>query len=528
MSMVARPLVLASILSLLTLLTPLSANAQWSVPWRKAESAHFEVYSDFDERELRSYVDKLEDYDSILRRFDGADPAAPSGPKFKIYLVLGQMDVNAIFPGAPEQTAGLLVNNAQDVYFVDDRRTLMRQFQDVVFRDPIAGWFMKDEAINKMVNYNIRYDYADKTILETFGPKAPTWYVAGAASFFAGAQFDAHSVKLGSDDQLRARTVATSPDWIALSDLFTKKPFYMTAKQIDAYRAESWLLVHYMVSDDGRRQKLGQYLKAVVGGADSVGAWGQIVGGDFDSLTRDLKAYATGSNIGVTWRRAGWPSTTSLAVTPLPSSADHLMLDAQRLELDVDNAGQLSALRQIRTDAAPFPQDRLAQLVLARAELLYGDHDKGETILQNLIKADPNDVEPQLALALGRIAQGDQAPGQRKALYHSASLMLDDLAKQVPDDPRVLYFRAKGYSLDDAYPDDQTLASLFRAVEIDPLSFEIRRGLAEALAKRGRFDEAADVLQPVIGFRLGEITKRTIDELQDIEDLRGQKLALNK
>ena len=140
MSMVARPLVLASILSLLTLLTPLSANAQWSVPWRKAESAHFEVYSDFDERELRSYVDKLEDYDSILRRFDGADPAAPSGPKFKIYLVLGQMDVNAIFPGAPEQTAGLLVNNAQDVYFVDDRRTLMRQFQDVVFRDPIAGW----------------------------------------------------------------------------------------------------------------------------------------------------------------------------------------------------------------------------------------------------------------------------------------------------------------------------------------------------------------------------------------------------
>jgi len=131
-------------------------------------------------------------------------------------------------------------------------------------------------------------------------------------------------------------------------------------------------------------------------------------------------------------------------------------------------------------------------------------------------------------LALGHLAEGDRDPAHRKVHYDEAWQILDDTASLAPDDARVLYFRAKSQSLDTDYPTDATLADLYRAVELTPLSFEMRRGLAEALTKKRRFDDAVAVMQPLIGFRLGEITRRAVEELQDIEDQRGRVLAVNR
>jgi hypothetical protein len=52
----------------LVALTPASALAEW----RRAESAHFVVYSDGSERSLREYTAKLERFDALMRlRFGG-------------------------------------------------------------------------------------------------------------------------------------------------------------------------------------------------------------------------------------------------------------------------------------------------------------------------------------------------------------------------------------------------------------------------------------------------------------------------
>ena len=74
--------------------------------WLKAESPLFVIYSEGDEKGLREYTQRLEEYDGLLRTMTGTT-AAPSLNKLTIYLVRNNNQLREVAPHAGPDVQGL-------------------------------------------------------------------------------------------------------------------------------------------------------------------------------------------------------------------------------------------------------------------------------------------------------------------------------------------------------------------------------------------------------------------------------------
>ena len=83
----------------------------------------------------------------------------------------------------------------------------------------------------------------------------------------------------------------------------------------------------------------------------------------------------------------------------MPDSADDMLLEGQQLKKGVADDQGKALLADIRADAAKHPADRLSDLVLARAEIEFGDRTAAEPLLERRLDADPNDMEARLLMA---------------------------------------------------------------------------------------------------------------------------------
>ena len=73
-------------------------------------------------------------------------------------------------------------------------------------------------------------------------------------------------------------------------------------------------------------------------------------------------------------------------------------------------------LAKVRKDAAKFPDDALAQRTLAAGEMLYGDYDVADTILDKLIAECPNDIDTLYTKATRYVVQANRAPALKAEL----------------------------------------------------------------------------------------------------------------
>ena len=75
--------------------------------WRRAESAHFIVYSQGAERDLRSRVRDLETYDFLLRHRMGLGASQAAARKLPIYLVRDIQELRLINPRSGDYISGV-------------------------------------------------------------------------------------------------------------------------------------------------------------------------------------------------------------------------------------------------------------------------------------------------------------------------------------------------------------------------------------------------------------------------------------
>jgi tetratricopeptide (TPR) repeat protein len=189
-----------------------------------------------------------------------------------------------------------------------------------------------------------------------------------------------------------------------------------------------------------------------------------------------------------------------MTVTALSASADDLML----INLDIkDGASDEEGpafLARIRTAAARHPGDAFALEVLARAELAWGDDAAGETALQQLLAAQPDNVEALLMLADLRLEAGDQAPDHQGllTLYREAQGLLARAYQADPTDYRVLVELARmRQGVADDYPTENDLATWRLAVQHAPQVPSVRAGAADAMLAAELYDEAEALLAPL-------------------------------
>jgi predicted Zn-dependent protease len=249
------------------------------------------------------------------------------------------------------------------------------------------------------------------------------------------------------------------------------------------------------MSDPGRLKRLTAYAGAVAAGGDPVGEMVTAAGMPLADLDRTLKRYMT-KLPGLRMPRPA-PSATPAAVVRLSPSADDLLLENQRLKMGVLAADRPAVLAMIRERAARYPDDRLADLALARAENDFGDRPKAQTILKRRIEADARDVEAIQMLGWSFMQQARADRPQAAALLNEARNWFGKGFAVDPNNPLLLYDYAISRRGEASYPNDNAVNVLLRAQQLAPQVAAFRLGAADALMRRDRFDEAAALLEPV-------------------------------
>ncbi len=455
--------------------------AGWAAPeaqarWLRAETRHFVLYSDGPEAGLRRYAADLEDFDALLRAAHGMDPAAAPARKLDIYLVGGERDIGRVLPTTHEGLAGIYRANLGDIYAV-----------------AIRGETGADQGRRFLF-----HEYVHHFMLQNFSAAYPAWLVEGYADYFGATHFEADRIEVGGLPPGRARSLANET-WLPLSQIAGMAAPIRSGeagrKIIGIYYGQSWLLTHYMLSDPARKARLGEYLRAVGRGEDPVKALETAIGTDLVTAQATLKAYARATP-GIRYPRPERPAA-GIALSTLPASADDLLLENQRLKSGVTVGEQAEFLKLIRTRAARFPGDRLADLTLARAEISFGDRAAGEVILQRRFAADATDVDAAWLMALSRLFAGQADPARRVEFYTQARPWLGKAFALDGNRYQILYDYAQARSVDVDYPSDNTLAVLLKAHALAPQVAPVTVGAARGLMKRRRFDEAIILLTPL-------------------------------
>lgn len=440
--------------------------------WRRAESAHFVVYAEGREKPLRDYVSKLEVFDYLLRREHAVRAADGQGQKLSIYLVDDAAGLRRVWPGASGMIGGFYSAGTQDVYAV-----ARRDGDDILLHEYVHHFMLQHRP----------YAY-------------PGWLVEGVAEYWAPTDIDDDAVVVGGFSRGRTQSLQNGA-WLDLRDLLSKRPLELRNDgSREMFYAQSWLLTHYLTRDEARRPQLVAYMTAVgETGADPVRAMETATGMSLRELTATLRSYINGRIVSERFAvKGGRLPQAPATVTVLPASAETLLLENQALKRKLAPDDGRALLARVRAEATRHGNDRLARLVLARAELAHGDRAKGEALLEAQINATPDDAEALTMLAVSRMDAADAAPERRAELYADAEKRVRAALKAEPKRYQTLYALARSRSMKSGYPTDRDLEVLLAAHELAPQVSTIRLRAAEAWSRRGGWDWVRNLAGPLV------------------------------
>jgi hypothetical protein len=459
-----------------------AVSPQNSGRWLRAESDHVIVYSDEDAEVLRRTVSELEALDQTLRSIYGkADER--SARKFPIYLVRPVRrgaDVNETYqrflPGAATSSLSMDVATTEDIFAVVVRDNF--HFFGVI--DATAG----DDSV--------LCAYAYHFFSENFPFRQPRWLTKGAAIYYSAIDIRPDSVVIGTtpalfDDARIARNLGNMANLIAEAG----------DDQSDAsrYDARSALLVRYLWADPDRKARLATYLDRLeAGDRDPKAAWTEVFGQPVETLEASLRTFLREPPVPAILPRPQTPPP-AIKVRPMPAGADDLIFELQRLKsnpyLDRENL-----LRRFRKATARRPDERYSRQALARAEITIGDRDKGERLLEVLLREDAGNLEALRLMGTSKLYRAAVDKAHAGPLLTAAREYLAHADAAEPNDYQTLFLLAQTM-VTDGRPSPERLALLRRAVTLAPEVAKIRIVAAVAFLEADDAETAFALLKPM-------------------------------
>jgi hypothetical protein len=491
--------------------------------WRKAETAHFIVYGNVSERQIRTYAQKAERFDSLLRAYY---PIVVDHeiPKLEIFLADGSADMNRAAPGISSSVAGYYTPNNGRIHAV-------------VNTDAISG------------DTVLFHEYAHHFMFQMRSNAYPSWFVEGFAEYYGTAEVKPDRIRFGGFEPGRVWVLNQGANtWARMEDVLKWRYTASGRYPAHLYYSQSWAMTHYFMSTPERIRMLGQYLSAVVGGQDSVEAMRAATGRSLEQLQDDVRNYVSGPiNILEPQIEIPEPEVTVSTLSPAESALAwlELRLDSETVvdepeeedgatrksesqkarEAREEAENRANLIRDSQAVAARFPGDPTAIRVIARAQRLAHDPAAALTTLQPLLSDSSTDA---VALHIAAMALLDQTktaadPDAGAALRRRAS---GYLARAMDADP--LEFQ-NYLGLNDTrrgqarYPTQNDVSTLEVAVALAPQSFDARLRLGEAYMARGLNPEAVQVLTPVSNSpHRGSYTRRAREMIAAARNAQGQ------
>lgn len=450
--------------------------------WTKVQSKNFLLVGNASERDMREVAARLEQFrETFLRllpveQFDSSTPVT--------VMIFRDDDsyrpFEPLYQGQPARVAGFFQSN-QDADYITlsvDRRHV---------RDPFALAF--HEYVHLLVRNNFH--------------NAPLWFNEGLAEYYSTFEISGGRRRVTLGKPIGNRTQAlVKAELIPLEKLLRidgESEFYFEPDKRDIFYAESWALVHYLLSGS-RRAELSNYLDLIAKGASLEEAFRQAFQTSFDEMESELREYIRFNKYAeqsITFDK-GLEFDTQIQSTVLTEAEAQfylgdLLLHTNRLE-EAENYLQKS----VELD----PRLATAHASLAVLRMRENRFDEATAELKLADRSDSNNylVHYYYAYVLSREGAGAENAADGYYDAEKTALMRAELKKTMELAPNF----AEAYRLL-AYINlvreellDESIVLLKKAIQLSPRRQEYALLLAQIHLRREEFDLARGILQSVI------------------------------
>jgi hypothetical protein len=471
--------------------------------WLEAKSAHFTVYGNMTESELRRRTERLERFDSLLRHIFAVKQTAP----VTVYVLDGLTAVQDAMGDRMGRIAGFYNASAQRAFAVV----------------PAAFQFQVEDFTPELV---MQHEYTHHILLANTGVFMPGWAQEGLAEMFATAKLkDNGSVVIGDKNDSRGDAMFGMNRWTVRRLLESDLNPPRGDEAIEKY-ARGWATVHYLWMSGERPGQYTRFIEAINKGTDPVTA-GQQVFGDLDKFTAELNHYVNAHSFKLsTFTAAQLGPIGPVAVRRLgPDEAAIIGFHiSSSVGVSDKTAGPLAA--KARPVAALYPNSVPVQE--AMAEILHDakDYDGADAAADRVLAADPTNL---MGLAYkGRVAVRRSLAKNDTAGVVAARRWFRQAAQSHQDSalPFMLYydsFTAVGQT-----PPADAVAGLYRGVLLVPQDSALHIRAALALIRAGDITRARAMIAPAAFAAEGSGENPSLKLLKEMDKTQDPQALLAK
>ena len=412
----------------------LCGQAAHAADWLRAQSEHFTITTDSSERRAAEYLQELEALHHVVLLIMGVEPAKTQAkPRFELYLLRDPRDLAKVRPHFANGIGGVhMLCSEGSVAYVG-----------------LPSWGLghaEDPGLQILF-----HEYAHHVMFQYATAFYPAWYVEGFAEFFGKSQISGDKVVLGDTARGNALWLRSRP-WIDFQRVL-KPPFKATGDKdadrsdFEAFYNQSWLLVHYMLSDSARTKLFNDYFARLGEGEDPIAAFEPATGIPVAKLAGALRRHL--DNLPVVAVSSGRSDKGAVRVEALPAEVDGYLLDASVLRTCAPKAQGQAILQRLKAQEAKGNAPVELKLARARAEFLFGEPKAALAALQELAAAHETSFDAQHLLGRALAESADELEGEaRTAARAQARAQLFKAYRLQKNDAPNLYQMARVMAVD--------------------------------------------------------------------------------
>lgn len=447
--------------------------------WCEASSDHFVIYADESEKQIRKYSDRLERYYSAMSAILPSRKTKPSPSNRVTIYVVGS-----------ERIVRKLYGSGSDARYVQGFY-LPRAGGALAIIPPI-NVMGRDASESELV---LMHEYAHHFMFENATYLVPRWYGEGFAEFFATTRFEADgTVGLGLPANHRAYELYESKD-VSIERLLDSK-LYDAAKtnSYDNFYGRSWLLFHYLFTEDAHRKQLVDYLNRLNRGEAELSA-ATAAFGDLKALDKALDKYLRLPKMSYIRVSPDRLNVGQIVVRRMSEAEGASMPVRIRSKRGVNAKMAAEVVLEAREVAAKYPDEPAVQAALAEAELDAGNDEAAVSAADKALATAPGNMTAliQKGKALTRMATETKTD----AAWLAARRHFISVNKIENDNPVPLIFYYLSFAEQGKEPTQTALDGLEWALELAPYDGTLRMMVASREIHDKHFAEAIRTISPL-------------------------------
>lgn len=456
--------------------------------WKRAETAHFTIYSDGETDELAEFARDLEKFDGLLR-FWFQKPGREGTDKVSIYLMDNQGQVEKLY-GA-RGVAGYYSPDIEGTYAIAHRKN-------------VGGRSLDGQRV-------LFHEYAHHFMFNEFAVPAPAWLIEGFAEFLATTEFGADgSWTFGKPASHRGRELRYYDD--PQIERLLKWPDE-ERKIITGFYGWSWALTHMLYTDPDRGARISAYINRLSAGDEPIPA-AEAVFGDLKKLESALRRHVE-RKIEFSISNDPFEWSDAVNVQALGQDESRMLVLRLRRRGGADLEDLLAELEALTNDKS-FAAEAFAEVALTEIaiedqkrrehEADHKDEDgyqelggpwfvKAELAADRAIALDPDHLSANIAkgrILLHRLSKEQREAGHEDWKHARRYLQIANRAD--PQNAEALYRFANSF-VQEKREGTMMFAAFREAYLRAPQVREFRISLAFDLARQGRYDEGISLLK---------------------------------